>query len=213
MVGVYKVKFLYTDSRNKFLNLKHFEKTWFSPFPWDIFMGVNDNNLVFFNSSTLNNINSLEVEVSNNTQIIYHNLLNTNLISMYTYIDASCYNTEENFIYISSFSCLYTNTRVNFFLKHNLEQYPTIFSSTSIFLSSQWVERELREFFNLFIINLNDTRRLLTDYMSFNISLVNYKTTSYDLITQDLYSINRGATLSLFFYVFIFMCNWKYYII
>ena len=51
------------------------------------------------------------------------------------------------------------------------------------------MERELREFFNLYIINLNDTRRLLTDYLVRENNDMNYKTMSYDLISQDLYNI------------------------
>lgn len=189
MVGVSKLKFPYSDIRNKFLNLKTFEKTWFSPFPYDIFMGVDINSVVFFKSNTLNNINTLSVEVTTKRQILYHILLNTNLMSLYTYIDASCYYTKKYFIYISSFSCLYTNNRVNFYAKTKATNHPIIFSSSSIFLSSQWVERELREFFNIFIVNLTDTRRLLTDYMESTTKMFDYKTTSYDLLTQDLYNV------------------------
>ena len=206
MSCVYRLQYSYFDSRNKFVNLKNFEKTWFSPFPWDIFVSLNSNNLIFLNSSTLNNVNTLSLQVSNINQINYHNLLNSSLMSLYTYIDASCYYTERDFIYISSFSCLYSNARVTFYLKNLLTTHPTIFSSSSIFLGSQWVERELKEFFNLYFINLNDTRRLLSDYMGLDLHYSTYKTTSYDLITQDLYSINRVATLNLFFFIFIPKC-------
>jgi Ni,Fe-hydrogenase III component G len=58
-----------------------------------------------------------------------------------------------------------------------------------LFLGSQWIERELREFYNILYIGLTDTRRLLTDYTSLTTddSYTNYKTTSYNLLTQDIY--------------------------
>lgn len=206
MVGVYTTKFNYRDIRNKFLILKHFGRTWYSPFPWEIFIENKNQYFHFLYSHNINNINTLFVASSTLSQPVQQNLLLTNLNSIFTYIDGSCYKTETNFIYLSSFSCLYTNTRLTFILNNKISSHPTLISISALFLGSQWVERELKEFFNLFIINLSDTRRLLTDYTTEVLNTENYKTTSYDLISQDLYN-NRGATLRLFFYVFIFMCR------
>jgi hypothetical protein len=49
------------------------------------------------------------------------------------------------------------------------------------------VEREVLEFFDVYIWGLRDSRRLLTDYTSLNIDNYSYKTTSYDGLTQNLY--------------------------
>lgn len=49
------------------------------------------------------------------------------------------------------------------------------------------MERELKEFFHIYYIGLLDTRRLLTDYTENKYLLENYKTTSYNIIMQELY--------------------------
>ena len=188
MAGVFKPRYGISDARIKFLTLKRFKKTWVSPFPLEIFLNVNKNNLCFLTSTTINNVNTLSVKVSAHSQITQHNLLLSSLSSLFTYYDASCYKDTDTFTYMSTFSCLYVNTRINFFINNLLTDTPSIVSSSNIFLSSQWVERELREFFNLLVINLNDTRRLLTDYTIYKVDYTDYKTLSYDLISQDLYN-------------------------
>lgn len=79
------------------------------------------------------------------------------------------------------FNCFYSNKFTNFFTPIQQQKYLSI---TSLYKSANWVERELKEFSNLYLINLQDSRRLLTDYTSFKT-----KTTPlyYDLITQEVF--------------------------
>lgn len=57
-------------------------------------------------------------------------------------------------------------------------------SLTSICLNACWLEREISEFLNLYVLNLVDTRRLLTDYSFQKYSLV---TTSPSVHYNNIY--------------------------
>ena len=187
MVGVYKNKFFFCDLRVKFLILKRFKKTWFSSFPWEIFLENDNKNLYFLFSQTQNNINTLMCETTPFYQLIQHTLLFLNYNSLFSYTDASCYKFSNTFVYITNFSCLYNNTRVFFLFKTPNKSHLNFFSSSFLFPASQWVERELRELFTLSFYNLNDSRKLLSDYTQFSPQHLLYKTNSYNLISQDLY--------------------------
>lgn len=110
--------------------------------------------------------------------------------------------TEQNInskLLISTYSCFLTSERLNILLpvKNNVN----LFSISSLFKSTIWTERELSEFNNVNYVSLKDSRRLLTDYTnSHSINVNTFKTTSYDLINQDLYT----RLLQWFFY-FLFL--------
>lgn len=183
MTGGFKCIYMFSDKRTKFLNFKKFPKSWFSVAPWDIYLLTQITNINFLYTSTNNNSATTSINVTTKTQIAIHTLLNSSLTSLYMYNDASFYQLDKAGIYISSFSCLYTNNRVNIFTACQ----SSIYSSSYLFPGSLWVERELREFFNLNIYYLKDTRRLLTDYTVKQYDMETYKTTSYDTILQELY--------------------------
>lgn len=112
-------------------------------------------------------------------------LLKNSLNNLYFNIDLGFYlNTDEQKIFKAHFSCILTSERlnINILTKKQLSTISTLFKSTL------WVERELQEFYNINFYNLKDSRRLLTDY-TYQKSLNNkeYKTTSFDLITQNIY--------------------------
>jgi len=62
-------------------------------------------------------------------------------------------------------------------------------SLSLIFFGFSWVEREVKEFFNIFFWGLKDTRRLLTDYVSSSTNNSEYKTTPYNHLIQDIINI------------------------
>lgn len=116
------------------------------------------------------------------TKQIYNTvLLQQSMLNRLPYlVDAyAITNKTSSVFYI--FNCFYSNRFTNFFFPAISETYLSI---TSLHRSAGWVERELKEFSNLYITNLHDSRRLLTDYTSFKT-----KTTPifYDLTTQEVF--------------------------
>lgn len=73
----------------------------------------------------------------------------------------------------------------NLFYKNNLKLY----SLDNFFLNSNWLERELIEFFGIKVLNKKDTRNLLLDYnLTINPLLKNFPTEGF----QELY-FNYGT--------------------
>lgn len=122
------------------------------------------------------NLNVATTKQVFNTVLFQQSILNRlpYLVDAYAIV-----NKTSSVFYI--FNCFYSNRFTNFFFPVNRETYLSI---TSLHRSAGWVERELKEFSNLYIINLQDSRRLLTDYTSFKT-----KTTPifYDLTTQEVF--------------------------
>lgn len=187
MAVVFKNIYFYNDIRQKFKTFKIFKKTWFSPFFWEIFVETQNNPINFIYSHSLKNVNLIICKNTPTTQLTQQLLLFTHYNSLFVYIDASCYKLSNNFYYLTNYNCMLTNSQILFVTKLHKNFNLSIFSVSTFFLGSQWVERELKEFYNLFYVNLNDSRRLLTDYTN-NFNTFNfYKTTNYSLISQDLY--------------------------
>lgn len=83
-------------------------------------------------------------------------------------------------------SCYYTFNNLNITTKYNPQE--PLFSLSGVYRSFVWVERELKEFALCTFVGLLDTRRLLTDYLTLgNNKGEDYKTTSYDILSQNLY--------------------------
>lgn len=154
-------------------------------FPWEIFLekAISKKNILVLLTGAPNN--SFFIGGSSRSVLIWQLLLKAKLTHIYAYLDSSCYKSYGDLVYQTSYSCLYINSNITF-ITSTADR--SIFSISNIFLASQWVERELREFFDISIVNLTDTRRLLTDYTFGDTAKFNgYKTTSYDLVVQDLY--------------------------
>jgi NADH:ubiquinone oxidoreductase subunit C len=60
-------------------------------------------------------------------------------------------------------------------------------SLSKSFSSFVWVEREIKEFYNVSFLGLKDSRRLLTDYTVITPEYNSYETRGYNNIIQDLY--------------------------
>lgn len=105
---------------------------------------------------------------------------------------------------INTYSCFLTSERLN--IVANLKNAKILPTISNIFKSTTWTERELMEFNVLKFSNITDSRRLLTDYTYHQVlTLQTYKTTSYDLIYQDLYIY---GCYSDFFYFYFFLLSY-----
>lgn len=192
--------FFSADKRQKCMHIKKEHpynillkdwKSWSMYFSLDMFLPSNNivkgnRRVSFLKSNSVNSVNTIELKLlSIKDQIYRHLMLYTNLSSLFYLNDATYYKDT----YISSFSCYLSYSKLNFFISINTLNLPvtTIYSSSYIIPSFSWVERELREFFNIYYIGLCDTRKLLTDYTELSYNTESYLTASYDLILQDLY--------------------------
>jgi hypothetical protein len=108
-----------------------------SSYPLEIFLIEQDDVQTFFNTQSNNYANLLTTPTTPYLNLIYHNLLLSSLNSVYIYNDATCYNNYHNFIYLSSFSCLLKETRINFLISLDNNSQKTLYSSSSLFLGSQ----------------------------------------------------------------------------
>lgn len=108
---------------------------------------------------------------------------------------------KSEHICLLNVACYYTSSMLTLYteVKKNL----TIESLSGIYRGFIWVEREVQEFSNLLFCNLLDTRRLLTDYTQNTDVNLSYKTTHYDILTQNLYYIQVLHWLYLFSYLII----------
>lgn len=199
MAGVI-IAFFFSDSRQKFkkVDLKkkfpylssNFWKTeaevviWQHPAPLEsIFFLTNFFNVSFLSSTLLNDSS---VKVLGDQSNYYWNVffLKTQLHNYYYLVDLSCFFINKSISVCKNASCFFKGNFIEFY-------YPIVnkplLSLSKLYSSFIWVEREAKEFYNIYFNGLKDSRRLLTDYTVLINEQVNYKTTGYNHLTQDLY--------------------------
>lgn len=198
----FKFKDFLKDKRNKFIKLnlyKYLKKRypqsrylwekfknlddiiiWQSPYPCEtIILTFYFSNIIFYTNSRGNHTN-LTISISNKSYYYFILFLRLSWSKLYFPIDMTLI---QNFLY-GIFSCYFDK---NFLiLNSNFSSQNFLYSISTLYSSCIWMERELKEFSNMYIYNLKDTRRLLTDYTNFSAE-EKYKTTSYNFLTQDLY--------------------------
>lgn len=108
-------------------------------------------------------------------------LLQQTMLNRLPYLVDAYAITEKTSSIFYIFNCFYSNRFTNLFFQVKQNTYVSI---TSLHRSAGWVERELKEFSNLYITSLHDSRRLLTDYTSFKKKLTPI---FYDLVTQEVF--------------------------
>lgn len=173
------------------LNEIIYTKNWKSYYFLELFLLNTQSSHLFCYSTTINSADTLLVtNISKKKYLEYSLLLLTNLTSIYFFIDATFYKTlNVKHLFLGNFYNYLSYIKYSFIveiLKNS--NCITLYSISTIYKGSSWVERELREFFQLYFVGLNDTRRLLTDYLEDNFYSETYKTTSYNLILQELYN-------------------------
>lgn len=148
------------------------------------------NNFFFVNSDTCLNINYF---VCKTKSLLY---LSTILHLKHTFypsfifcLDYFLYKFYEQYNATLNFASLLTNLRLN--ICFELSKTLSIPSLSTIFLNTNWLERELIDFSGIYVIKLKDSRRLMLDYLQFR----NYPTTlkvydfTYNHYINDLYTI------------------------
>lgn len=121
------------------------------------------------------------LNVTTNNQVFSTILLQNTILNRLPYlVDAYAISHKTDSVFYV-FNCFYSNRFTNFFFNITNNQYTSI---TSFCKSAVWVERELKEFSDLYIKGLLDSRKLLKDYTILkNKNSLIY----YDLITQEVF--------------------------
>ena len=102
-------------------------------------------------------------------------------------VDGIQYNSSNNTTIQFNCNSMATDVRLNIYtlineLDHKISSVSTVFPSTN------WLERELSEFTNVFFYNSPDTRRLLLDYFQNKREVYTYssKGNSYSSVYYDV---------------------------
>lgn len=146
------------------------------------------NSLLWWLDICILNLDSITYKYSYTNNIFFFNL---NFNWFYNYFIINKYNLNTTYFYI--LDMLYLNNNVyissqSFFfdikilIESNIENF--IQSISKIYPGCLWLEREMKEFSDITIFNLKDTRKLLTNY-GYNKDMVY---TNYNNIINDLYS-------------------------
>lgn len=149
-------------------------------------------------SNTNNSININQLFLTNKKYYLYCLILKNLILNNFFFYDNSVVFFNKNKLISTNFSCLISNERMILYI-WPFKKTNKYFSISTLYSSSQWAEREINEFNNIFYVNLTDSRRLLTDYLMFNYSTINYKLTGYNLISQE---INKRVLHWFFFFLF-----------
>jgi len=143
---------------------------------WWLDFCILNNHMFSYNYSHYNNILSLSLHF--NFIYFYFLILKNSLHSLYFYIaDMTVLKKISNHLFISHQSIFFD---IKVLLE--IKILTTFVSISSLYQSSTWLEREIKEFTTTNIFNLKDTRKLLTNY-NYN-QTINY--TNYNNITNDL---------------------------
>ena len=142
----------------------------------------------------------LNIYISSKYNIYIAVFLKSLLNSLYSNMDLALTVSNKKTL-ISSYACFLTSERI--IIYSSLIKTSKIESISNLYKSSQWAERELQEFNDISFSRLNDTRRLLTDYIYHkNLNTLEYKTNTYDLIFQNIYI--QGCYIDFFYFYFFF---------
>lgn len=192
MVGVL-IRFYKSDERQKvfkifpqkskyakYTSLKDPYLVWAQPKPLETLVMLDLDESIDFYTETSTGANFLHFSLPNTSHYFFYLYLRINSARVYTPLDLSYIKELRSSSLVSScyFSSFFLVTHTN---------HTTLDSISTIYSAFNWVEREVLEFFDVHILGLRDSRRLLTDYTAFSVDNSSYKTTSYDGLTQNLY--------------------------
>lgn len=139
-----------------------------------------------FYTSTHYYTQSLIVE-SQNDWFITAISLRLNLTNLMFLLDSCIIKSSKNNSNIVSYYSDYLHAN-NLIVFSYVDETYAVSSQSSVFFSANWVEREARENSGVTFFGLTDSRRLLTDYVSFLAPTSSYTMMRYDLTTQCLYN-------------------------
>ena len=164
----------------------------------------NYNNLKFY-TTTINNPHTLSLQVSYADYYKFLSTLKINTHTLYSPVDLT-FHGVYNTVITNTITCY--SSGIYMIVYTNIDKKIKYKSLSSFYQSFTWMERELKEFSSIQIINLKDTRRLLTDYTS---NLTNdYNLTNYNNLTQDLYCENTNSYVTLIIFVYLYFCHFNF---
>lgn len=158
--------------------------------------------LKFYKTNGNYSANNLLIKGQNYSHFL---LLKNTLNNLFFFKDFTYLTNTKQLIYC--YSCFFTGAKLFVFkkLKKN------IISLSNIFFSQNWFERELSEFNSLYIINLKDNRKLLTDYGSNNNSFKELKFNQYNVVLNEYFKrLLRWLFLFLFLILTVLITLWIY---
>lgn len=164
----------------KYTSLKDPYLVWAQPKPLETLIMLDVDDSLNFYTKTTTGANFLHFSLPSASHYFFYLYLRINSGRVYTPLDLS---------YVGDLraSCLVSSCYFSSFFLVTHTVHTTLDSISTIYSSFNWVEREVLEFFDVYINGLKDSRRLLTDYTVLDIDNQSYKTTSYDGLTQNLY--------------------------
>lgn len=152
-------------------------------------------------TTTLTAANELHFLLPSSHYFWFHLCLRVNLTKVYFPRDMFCNINDSKVFLLVPTSCYLTN--YNVMVHTEFLTGDPVKSLSLIFFGFSWVEREVKEFFNIFFWGLKDTRRLLTDYVSLSTNNSEYKTTPYNHLIQDIINIKLLQWLYILAYLFL----------
>lgn len=153
--------------------------------PLETFILTQEYNSVKFYTNTTSTSNFLNISLNIKNYFYTILYLKFNLNKLFFPLDMTVFEDKKKLYFYNIFSCYYWKNFLN--IKWVINKNFLTPSISNIYPSYNWVERELKESFNIYFVNLKDSRRLLTDYTNVSYDYITYNTISYDLSTQNLY--------------------------
>ena len=137
---------------------------------------LNTNNFIF---SYKKNNNIFYLTVEKNFYYFYFLILKNSLNTLLYYnLDVTLIKYLNNCTYYNSTQTIFCDFKI-MIISNILKQINSI---SSIYKGNTWIEREIKEFYNIYIINLIDSRKLLLNY-NYNYNL-NYN--QFNNIISDI---------------------------
>lgn len=217
-MAVVSIKFFFSDLRQevKVLDVNLFFKKWFPelegvkyitnvwlhPQPIEAwYLGMTLHNCGIKTSSAA--FDTTSIVATNLKEFYYWSAIFQKVVWGGTFfpMDLSCWYKNDKLYMCLVFSCFFKR---NFLMYLFSLDSKTIDSLSKIFSSFVWVEREAKEFYNIFFVGLKDSRRLLTDYTADRLNTNSYETRGYNLTVQDIYY--KGLLHWLFVFTYLAFC-------
>lgn len=137
----------------------------------DSIFSVNSSILYFiWNAKQPNNVDSVYLDSVNIFNIAIQ--FKTDLSSIFFYLSDNFYCKYTNALILQYlFSSYFFNKRLIMFFK----VFTDINSISTVYSNSKWLERELREFTNIYFCGLRDTRKLLLNYTTQYVDVLDWE--------------------------------------
>lgn len=124
---------------------------------WIEFFSLQITNVKF----TYNHIDNINKLIISNSYInlLFTVLKNSTQTTFFSIVDYSVVSANNKYaVYVAQ--SFFKNIKLNIFIDVKNQ----LLSLTNLYYGNMWIERELKEFSNIYVLNLYDTRKLLLNY-------------------------------------------------